>query len=329
VSAPPSPPAPPRRARGRDALWTALLCAAAVAGIASLRGALFGTYKHAKNTSDLYVLPPPKSVVALSLGYRSALADYLWADTLVQQGLRIQERRRYEHITLYVETINELDPTYRDPYLVVDALVTFQFGETPMHEIAKTREILEFGARALPNDGEVWLSLGQFVTFLAPGGYIKDPAQIEQWRTDGARYLAKAAELSGKDSNIAWQALAGAGILGKRGDREAQIRFLKRTLAVTDDDELRADVLRRLSRLLSEDQIEEQKRRDRLFVARWQETSPFVSRTAMIVLGPQPDPYACAGERGRKAAECARTWAERGATERELPAPAPKSTTKR
>lgn len=300
-----------RRSTARDAGITACIALIAALALYGLRWRLFDAHRKVKETADLYVLPPPSSVVKLSLGYRAALADYLWADTLVQQGLRVAERRRYDHLLLYIETINELDPSLRDPYLLVDALVTFQFGETPHWELVKTRQILERGAREHPLDGEIWLNLGQFVTFIGPGGYLTDPAEIEAWRAEGARYLARAAELSGDQSNIAWQALAGATILNRKGERDASIRFLKRTLAVTEDDELRNDLLRRLEALLGEEQIDTQRQREEEFRRVWGDSFRFVSRTALLVLGPQPDVGRCAGEAGAKLRTCARTWNQR------------------
>lgn len=294
----------------RDALLAAGLVAASAAAIASVRGELFDVHKRIKDTTDAYVLPPPSSVVALSMGYRSALADYLWAGTLVESGLKLQERRRFQHLLLYIETINELDPTFREPYLMADALVTLQTGgEPPVEEIRRTRRILERGAKERPLDGEIWLTLGQFVTFLSPS-YLKDEAEIQRWREEGTPYLAKAAELSGDNASIAWQALGGASILRRKGERDAAIRFLRRTLAVTEDEELRKDVELRLERLLGEEELEKQRARQRDFEAIWRDKLPFVSKSTILVLGPQPDPFACAGVTWKTDPACARTWRE-------------------
>src|SRR5947208_3150874 len=91
-----------------------VLGAAAVIG--AVHQSVVSTAWHVHETSDLYVLPEPEEVVALSLGYRSALVDMLWAHVLVSQGLHNQEKRRFENLTLYLDTINELEPTFADPY---------------------------------------------------------------------------------------------------------------------------------------------------------------------------------------------------------------------
>src|SRR6185503_18069668 len=122
---------------------------------------------------------------------------------------------------------------------MADALITFQSAETPLEEVRKAREIMERGVAARPLDGELWLVLGQFVSYIAPGSYLTDEEEIKRWRREGVVYLARAAELGGDDSKISWQALGGVGILHRAGERDAAIRFLKRTMAVTEDEELK------------------------------------------------------------------------------------------
>lgn len=301
--------------RPRDALVTAALVTAAAVAIGAVRAPAADAERRVKETSDVHVLPPPEQVVRLSMGYRAALADLLWAHVLVSQGLHTFDRRRFENLTLLLDSINELDPTFRDPYLFADALITFQTSETPHEEVVKAREIMERGARHRPLDGEVWLVLGQFVAFIAPAGYLKDEEEKKQWRLDGARYLARAAELGGGDSGISWQALGGAGILGRAGEREAQIRFLQSILAVTDDEELKRNARQQLDRLLGERAEDVHKREQEAYIRRldgfnelWRRDLPFVSKTTLLVLGPPHDPAACAGGAHAGEPRCATTW---------------------
>ena len=110
-----------------DAAWTAFVAAAALA-IASVRPRAAWMHSHVRETSDMYALPPPPEVLRMSMGYRAALADVLWAQVLVSQGLHNLERRHFEHLTRLLDTINARKPTFREPYLMADALVTFQEG---------------------------------------------------------------------------------------------------------------------------------------------------------------------------------------------------------
>lgn len=301
---------PNPRTATADALVTAVLVLAAVAIVASVRGQLATTEARVKETSDVYVLPPPEDVVTLSLGYRAALADYLWSHVLVSQGLHTMERRRFDNLTRLLDTINALDPQFRDPYMLTDALVTFQTAETPHHEVVKAREIMERGVKNRPLDAELWLVLGQFVGFIAPGSYLTDPEEIESWRAAGAEYLARAAELGGEDASITWAALGGAGILGRSGKRDAQIRFYQRTLAVTDDEQLKEKARTFLAKLLGEEQAEAQKRRALEFEELSRRDLPMVKKTMMLLLGPPRDPAWCAGSAHAAELACAHTWKE-------------------
>lgn len=305
---PEAPPAPSRAAGARDALVTIALSAVAAVAIGSVRAPAADLEKRVAETSDVYVLPPPDEVVTMSLGYRAALADLLWSHVLVSQGLHTFERRRFENLTLLLDAINALDPTFRDPYLFADALITFQTSTTPREEVLKAREIMERGVQHRPLDGELWLALGQFVAFIAPASYLTDPEEQARWRLEGARMLARAAELGGGDANISWQALGGAGILGRAGERDAQIRFLQRTLAVTDDEELRQKIRAQLDKLLGERAAEGYRRRLDGFSEIWRRDLPFVSKTTMLVLGPPLDPAYCAGGAHADEPRCATTW---------------------
>jgi hypothetical protein len=290
---------------------------AAALGIAGVRGPLAEMHHHVTETSDVYVLPPPRQVVTLSLGYRAALADLLWAHVLVSQGLHTFERRRFENLSLFIDSINELDPTFREPYLLADALFTFQANTTPREEVLKARAVMERGVSTLPLDGELWLALGQFVAFIAPSSYLPDPAEQAQWRVDGARMLARAGELGGSDATISWRALAGAGILSRAGERDAAIRFLRRTLAVTDDPELKERIEHQIEKLAGDQELELEKRRQERMAELRRRDLPFLKLTSFLLLGPPFSPYGCAGPEKSTAPACALTWqqwSEREAT---------------
>jgi hypothetical protein len=305
--------------RRRDGLSTLLVCAFAAAAIGLTRAPAAHTVHAVKETSDVYVLPPTEVLGLLSLGYRAALADGLWAQILVSQGLHTLERRHFENLTLLLDAVNELDPTFRPPYLLADALITFQAGQIPHDEVVKAREIMERGVKNLPYDADLWLALGQFTAFIAPSSYLEDPGEQERWRRDGAMMLARASELGAGNANIGWQALGGAGILNRAGERDAAIRFLERTLAVTDDDELRSRIQKQLGALLGEEQAEAYSRRNKHFMELWRRELQFVTKTRIFVLGPPPDPARCAGGTHADEPRCATTW--RAWAERQQPRP--------
>lgn len=295
----------------RGLLQTLGLALAAALVLATVRGPLFAANARVHEMHDVYALPPPRELVVLSLGYRSALADLLWAHVLVSQGLHTQEHRRYASLIRLLESINELEPTYRAPYQMADALITFQASETPHDEVLQARAIMERGVKNRPLDGGLWLSLGEFVAFVAPGTYLKDPAEQAAWRLDGARMLARAAELSGGDAGIAWQAIGGANLLSRAGERDAEIRFLRRTLAVTEDPELTEKIEAMLGKLLGEEGDERFNRlKEGIRAVRDRDLPQIMQWSEYMVLGPPRDPAYCAGSAHDAEPACAATWRE-------------------
>ena len=277
------------------------------------------THRRVKETSDVYVLPPPEEVVAMSLGHRAALADYLWAGVLVEQGLHSFDRRPFENLPYLVDTINALDPTFREPYLLIEALTIFQVNETPIEDIRRARQILERGVKNLPGDTEILVAAGSFIGLMAPASYLTDPAEKEQWTIDGSAYLEQAAELGGDKSFVGWQALSGFRLLRRSGKQREAVRFLERTLASTDDRELQQRVQEMLDRMSEIDgayqqsenrkaEIAARKRQERVndLIRTYYRVVP---RTGVRVMGPPYDAAYCAGGSHRESPRCALDWA--------------------
>lgn len=293
------------RGRGIAIVGRFLLLLLAVVSIAYARPRLQAKARSEKE-SDVLALPPPKMLVALSLGYRSALADWIYTSTVVSYGIHGEEHRRFEYVGKYLESIVALDPRFCQTYRYADTFIIFQAVGSPTPDDVRTaRRLLEEGLVNCPSDGQLWLSAGQFMAFIG-SQFLTDQAEIDEFRARGATVLARSAELSTENRNAQWQALAAAGIFTKEGKREAAISFLERVYAVTDDEELKANVSQKLALLRQEATTERAQRRARAFNGIWS-ALPFVSRTEMLVMGPPHDAAACSG--GAPAARCAESWA--------------------
>lgn len=293
----------------RDLSLVVILLTVALACVSAVRRHLLATHQRVKQQHDVYFLPPAEQVLTLTFGYRAAVADVLWAHVLVSQGLHTFERRRFDNLTRLYDVINLLDPEWRSPYLLADALISFQPGGVAYQDVLKARAILERGIHHRPLDGQLWLILGEFVSYIAPGSYLDDrPEVAERWRVEGVKYLARAAELGGGESHISWQALGGARILERSGEREASIRFLQRTYAVTDDAELKEHLRKRLATLLGEQELNGRLARDSAFNSLLAGELPWTTRSHALALGPAPHPAACAGPEHEGDSACATTW---------------------
>lgn len=280
-------------------------------------------HRELKETTDAYLLPPPKQVAVMSLGYRSALADVLWANVLVTSGLRLSERRRFDLAVSYLDAINELDPSWRDPYKMATSLITMQTKAASLEQVYAARRILERGVQERPTDAELWLILGQFVAWIVPASYLEDrPEEAAAWKRDGAQYLKRAAELAPSDQNIQWQTLGAGRIFGEIGEIERAAEMYTTILATSDDPELRQRVTAHLDALDRQHaqsagklrRFQFRKRRQRfveLVLEHYPGTGPNESRA--LLLGYPRDSAVCAG--GARSAygaslPCATSWAD-------------------
>src|SRR5688572_8368810 len=146
-----------------------------------------------------------------SLGYRAAVADALFAHVLVWYGQHLKEKVRFEFVGHYLDIVTTLDPTFREPYYYADALITLQTQAPARRDYETARRLLERGVASRPQDTELWLLAGQYLAYGAPP-YLGDPAAAAEWRMAGARMLARACELVGKNENIPYHCITAAGL---------------------------------------------------------------------------------------------------------------------
>ena len=292
------------------ALITIALAAVSING---LRLPLSQRFVAVKEQNDVFALPPPRQVVALSLGYRSALADLIFAHVLVSTGIHIQERRGFEFVGKYIETVNELDPKFAAPYRMADGLITLQAKAVGPDAYRQARRILERGMAELPYDQALWTTAGQFLAYLGPTAFT-DPKELDDWRLAGGRALARACELVGSDENLPHQCVVAAGLLTKSGQALASRQFLERMLQVNDDPEIRTLVTALLKKAVGSAELDRVQAHRRAFLQAWADDLPFVSRGAISTIGPNWDSAACASI----SADCATSWRAWGATHERL-----------
>jgi tetratricopeptide (TPR) repeat protein len=300
-----------RSSERRAARWgtwgAALLAIACGLGASRVRLLLVAYYDGLRDVNDVYALPSPEQTVGVSLGYRAALADLIYANTLVAYGIRSHERRQFEFVGNYLDTVIALDPTLRETYYFADTLLTLQTVRPPLANYEKAREILERGLEQFPYDPELWLVAGQYVAYLAPSAFAGDPEKQEQWRTAGARLLARACELGADDRVLTRKCIGAARALNRAGEQEATIRFLERLLALSDDPAIRAKARAMLESLVGHRLDASLASRRSRFEQLRQAELPFVDPDLYLLLGPPTDPARCAGHRD-EALACATTF---------------------
>ena len=284
-----------------------MLCAAVAIGW--VRPKVADRFHRLKATSDVYALPSPEQTVVLSLGYRAALADMIFAHVLVSYGLHFQERRRFEFVGNYLDTVNALDPKFRDPYRFADTLLTLAPVAPRPEDYEKAREVLERGLKELPHDGELHSTAGQFMAYLAPG-HFSDPEKKKDFRMRGAKHLARSCELAGDNESIPYHCVTAADLFTRAGEREATIQFLERVLSVVDDENVRRIALGYLEKKVGEREHERISSRIAAFRERWSKDLYFAGKDTMLVIGPEFDAAKCAGPELAESEACATSWSE-------------------
>jgi hypothetical protein len=281
-------------------LFAFLIALAAVAGIALVQPGLASNIHKLHQRDDVFLLPPPDQLRVMTLGYRAAGADMLWAKLVLEYGIHGQEKRQFPDVTRYIDGVIALEPDYPALYDFVDTILVYTPPPGGTAEDARTaRRYLERGMQERPYDGKFWVHAGQFIAFIGPA-FIKEPKESEQWRVDGAKIIAKGVELGGDT----YRSLAVTTILGHAGEREAQIEHLQRAFAVSDSPEDRAQFLRKLRSL----QVDADSELAITAVDRDLASYRFLSRGTGLLIGPRRSPTLCAGPGSYERRGCAADW---------------------
>ncbi len=296
---------PPAREPQRGIAAVALtLLVASIVGVAILQPRLAATVKAVKQREDVYVLPPPAQLRAMTLGYRAAAIDLLWAKLLVEYGTHWQEHRAFDALPRYIDAILEIEPDYAPIYRYVDTMLVYRPPRGYEADARLARKYLERGIKERPYDAKVWMQYGQFIAFIAPG-FLEDSEEKERWRVDGAFAMIRAVEL-GADPD---RAVSAATILSKRGENEAAIRTLRRVYALTDSASEREAIAQKLAKLSANAERETTARDVQYVESRWRKDFPFLSRGEYLMVGPGVDAMRCAGR--KRAIDCTTDWGPR------------------
>jgi hypothetical protein len=285
----------------------ALVALAAFVLAGAVRPSAVDRFRRGGAGDDIYALPPPKELVVASLGYRAALADLLFAHLLVDFGVHVVQKRRVEFIGDYIDAINALDPSFREPYRFADTFLVLTPESPRLEHWQKAREIYVRGMKNRPFDSELWNSAGQYLAYLAPP-HLPTEELKREYKLQGAKVLSRACELAGDNENVPYHCMTAASLLSAAGEREAAIDAARRMLEVTDDPEIEERELAFLRHKLDEREADRTERRKTLFRTAWKSDLPFVSRNKLLLLGPRVDPGACTGLEHAEKPECAPTW---------------------
>jgi hypothetical protein len=287
------------------------LLVASLTGLVATQPVLARTTHEVMVRDDTFLFPPPAELHAATLGWDAAVVDLLWADLLVVQGTHFAERRDFTDIPKYLDAILELEPTYAPVYKYVTTLLAYRPMQGTEDDVRKARAYMERGTRERPTDAKVWMEHGEFMAFIAPT-FLRDEAEKQAWRIDGARAMGHAVELGGDPD----RALSAATLLTGGGDTQGTLAFLRRAYAMTEGpstEAVHAAIGERLAALQASAFREMVDASDRAIDERRKRELPGVDPGLFLLLGPTPDVFGCVGVDGYGGPgcvrpECCRSW---------------------
>lgn len=266
----------------------------AAAAVATSQPRISSTYEGMNTLEATYALPNPDHLVVFSLGYRSALADLLFGQTLVAAGVHFAEKKVFEHLDGYLEAIIALEPDYRDVYYYADALLTLSTVEMPKRNYRIARDLQVRGLKHFPDDAQLWMVTGQFVAFMAPR-HLPEEEDPDEWKRAGAEILQHACDIWPNPESLPHACISSSTILSRLGETEAAIRSLERLVSLAEDPEVRAQAAQRLQELQGARANQIHQRR----IARLSELHmrdlPLADRSTYQLVGPPWDPTQCIG----------------------------------
>jgi hypothetical protein len=287
---------------------SAALLVIGAAGVARTQPLLASAVHQTHDNDDVYAFPPPAQLRAMTLGWKAATVDMLWATLLVQYGTHWSEHRDFTQVPLYMDAMLGLEPDYAPAYRFADTMLAYRPLQGTEHDVMLARAYLERGTRVRPDDAKLWMQYGQFLAFVAPS-FLRSGADIEAWRRDGANAMGHAVEL-GADAD---RALSAATLLTTAGATREAIRYLEHAYAFTEHPSMREvheAIGRKLASLQATQVRDAADAAARIVDGRWRREMPFVPRPRYLLLGPAVDAALCAGLQAAHDRACARDWSE-------------------
>lgn len=262
-----------------------LLLIASLPSMRAFRVAAMDHFLATQRYEDVYYLPPPQWLPALSLGYEEAAADLLWMRGLVYFGDELVHRGAVEHVLDYGDAIVTLDPHFRRAYLWVSMAALYNTREElPREDIERARDFLARGVRRFPDDGELAWEMGALMAYeLAPR--VTDPEEKKAIKARAADHMLTAAR---RGAGPSWLALSNATELERLGRTEQAARHLEEMYAMVGDPTMRQQIRDQIARLRSQAHAEALERVTQQLEERRREEFPYMPMGLYLLVRPRP-----------------------------------------
>jgi hypothetical protein len=245
--------------------------------------ALGATANHARGkwpkSVDRPFAPSAGSAPYVSLGYRELGADLLWIRALGYFG---GDDHPAAGTRALIEAIVALDPRFERVYAWGGIAITSVGSDATNEDRLAAIRVLERGMKEFPDNYRLPLYAGQIYTGDLES---KDPAQVEAWQLEGARYLERAVRTPGAPKAVGAFV---AHLRSKLGQRDKAIRDLRELILYTKSAEERDKLVKKLAELEDRDKeglLYELEVEQKRFEAEWQARRPEVPPSMYLFLG--------------------------------------------
>jgi hypothetical protein len=269
--------------------WMRAACSAGAMMLAG--GVVFATreagqarFLAAEKYEDVYYLPPPAWLSAISLGHKEALADLLWLRSLVYFADELDHKGEVKHLYDYTDAMLRLDPQFRKVYLWVSSCALYRTGTITDRDARNAIAYLERAVRLFPDDGELAWTLGATYLYELVPLLSNEADQLEAKR-QGLEHLKVAAM---RGAGPRWLALTTAAELGKLGQTEQEITHLEQVYGQVSDPTVKTQIEMRLARLRSSAYAEALRRTFSELEAARARDFPYLDRELYLLVGKRP-----------------------------------------
>lgn len=251
-------------------------------------------FEQVQTQQDKYYLPPASWLKAFSLGYNEAVADFLWAKTLVYFGDKkttisqdpseddsndLQNTAIYT--VNYVKLISALDPKFLSVYTNGGKLTLYHQGRITKETVNMSIDLVKNGLKNFPDSGALAFQLG-FLHYYELPPFLSSEEKIESHRRKGALLIRKASTLEGAPES---SSMLASSLLGKQGLHELVIEHLKEMLLHETTPDIRRRLELKLRKEMGAAAIRdiEQGRQLRL---KWQKELPYIPFDYFLAMEP-------------------------------------------
>jgi hypothetical protein len=247
-----------------------------IGGIYSLRSRSMQHYLATRTYEDIYYLPPPTWLQVMSLGYRRALAQFIWRSALIYFGDEFENRGAVKHVFNYGDAMLALDPDFKRVYRWVGVAGVYTPTGSPPEFIERAIDVLRRGVERFPDDGRLAWDAGATIAYeLLPNLPKSDPRR-ERLSAEANDYMLAAARLG---AGPPWLVLTNATALRKLGEKDRELRHLEEMYAIVRDPRVKAQIEVRLAQLRSEAYAEAFRRANEEFEERRRKEFPYLPST--------------------------------------------------